>query len=102
MTRTLNIPMQVVDAATGEVIEERTAEFRLMPPADPQACQTCGRRHPPEQPHDATRLHYQYSFRAEHGRWPTWADAVAHCAEPIREAWEAELRSRGLWPEAQS
>ncbi len=96
---TLKVPMQVVDADSGLIVESRTAEFRVMPPEDPEACRSCGRRHDADQPHDALSLHYQYGFRAEHGRWPTWKDAVAHCAEPVRVAWEAELRVLGHWSE---
>ena len=31
------------------------------------------------------------------GRWPTWADAVAHCAPEMRAAWEKTLRELGQW-----
>ena len=87
----------MVDTETGLTVEKRTAEFAVMPPDDPHACAVCGRRHELDQPHDAQSLHYQYSFYAEHGHWPTWKDAVAHCPEPVRTAWEAELRTRGHW-----
>jgi hypothetical protein len=96
---TLKVPMEVVDTATGLAIESRTAEFGVMPPEDQVACTTCGRRHDADQPHDAQSLHYQYAFRAEHDRWPTWKDAVAHCTDQVRTAWETELRARGHWPE---
>lgn len=92
------IPTEIVDTQTGAVVEHRTATMHVMPPDDPLACQTCGRRHDPGQPHDATHLHYQYSFYAEHGRWPTWKDALAHCDEHTRAAWEDELRRLGQWP----
>lgn len=96
----LKVPMEVVDTATGRTVETRTAEFGIMPPDDPLACTMCGRRHDPDQPHDAQSLHYQYAFRAEHDRWPTWKDAVAHCPEAVRTAWEAQLRALGHWPES--
>lgn len=92
------IETEIVDSATGQVVERRKTPMHVMPPEDAQACQTCGRRHEPDQPHDATHLHYQYSFYAAHGRWPTWKDAIAHCDAPTREAWEAELRRLGHWP----
>lgn len=97
--RTIKVPTEVVDMRTGEVVERRMSDMHIAPPADPLACPMCAKRHPPEQPHNAQSLHYQYSFYAEHNRWPTWKDAVAHCAEPIRHAWEAELRKGGHWPE---
>jgi hypothetical protein len=71
----------------------------LLPP-DPGACQVCGRypAHPPDDPHNAQSLYYQYAFYAEHSRWPTWRDAIAHCPQPIKDAWERELRKKGVWP----
>lgn len=97
--KTIPGKMQVVDAASGKVTEERTANWGLMPPAA-DACQVCGHRpaHGTDEPHNAQSLYYQYSFYADHGRWPTWRDAIAHCSPPVREAWEAELRKRGAWP----
>lgn len=73
----------------------------LLPPS-PDVCQECAVDHPPEQPHDAQSLHYQYSFYARAGRWPTWKDAVDHCAPDVREHWERELRERGAWTEPES
>lgn len=91
--------MQVVDATTGKVTEEREARWKLMPPAA-DACQVCGHKPAPgaDEPHNAQSLYYQYSFYADHGRWPTWRDAIRHCSEPLRVAWEGELRKRGVWP----
>jgi hypothetical protein len=77
----------------------KPATATLLPPRL-DACQVCGRypAHPPDDPHDAQSLYYQYAFYAEHGCWPTWKDAVAHCPKPIAEAWELELRESGVWP----
>lgn len=76
----------------------QTHEFKLVPP-HPDACQVCGRMpaHEPEQPHDASRLHYKYWFYFQHKRWPTWKDAMAHCTPAMQVAWEKELRARGAW-----
>jgi hypothetical protein len=68
----------------------------LLPPK-PGTCPICARAHGPEEPHDGASLYYQYRFKGSHGRWPTWADALAHCAPALREAWEAELRRRDAW-----
>ncbi|MEX2629512.1 MAG: hypothetical protein WD341_06190 [Tistlia sp.] len=97
--KSLSVSRRTVDLGTGEVTEG-TAAFAILPPP-PDACQVCGRRpaHPAAEPHDAGSLYYQYAFRAEHGRWPTWKDALAHCAEPVRAAWERALRARGAWSE---
>lgn len=91
----LKSTMQVVDMTTGAV-EEKPSGMMLMPAA-PGTCEHCAVAHPPDQPHNKDSLFYQMRFHGEHGRWPVWADAVAHCAEPVRAAWERELRARGHW-----
>lgn len=75
-------------------------KFYLLPP-HPDACQVCARNppHAPEEPHNAQSLFYQYAFYREHGRWPTWQDAVAHCSPDVRARWERELRAIGQWTE---
>lgn len=87
--------MQVIDTKTGRVEEKPSGMMML--PAAPGKCPTCAVDHPPEQPHNKDSLFYQMRFHAEHKRWPVWADAVAHCAEPVRAAWERELRALGQW-----
>ena len=70
----------------------------LLPPAEGK-CPVCAVEHAPELPHNAQSLYYQYRFYGVRGRWPTWADAVAHCEPELREAWKQELISRGAWTE---
>jgi len=41
-------------------------------------------------------LAYQYYFFDQHGRWPTWADAMAHCGENMKTAWTKALTERGV------
>jgi len=77
---------------------KKIGSWTFLPPA-PDVCQECAVKHAPEEPHNAQSLYYQYSFFAEHNRWPTWKDAVAHCPEEIKEAWTAELKKRGAWRE---
>ena len=61
-------------------------EFTLYrPQLQPGQCPDCRELHPPEEPHNADSLFFQYSFREQHGRWPTWEDAAAHC-EPAMQA----------------
>jgi hypothetical protein len=69
--------------------------LNLMPCA-PDVCQECAVKHDPEQPHNQQSLYYQYKFYAQHGRWPTWADAMAHCDREVREYWISALRERGI------
>lgn len=94
--KTIDIKTTTVDMQTGETTEG-TSQFVLMPPPDPPACQTCGREHDPEDPHDPAQLYYQYAFFGEFDRWPTWKDALAHCAPVVQAHWERELRVRGKW-----
>ena len=69
--------------------------FQLLP-NKPGTCPECASEHDPEQPHNQRSLYYQYRFYDEHGRWPTWADAMEHCSEPIRQHWPAELQKYGI------
>jgi hypothetical protein len=70
------------------------ATWTLMP-APAGVCSQCARDHEPEAPHDALSLHYQVVFNAEHGRAPTWADAMAHCAPGVRALWTERLVALG-------
>jgi hypothetical protein len=70
----------------------------LLPPA-PDLCQACAWKHTPDQPHQAQSMYYQYWFyKQSGGRWPTWVDALAHCAPEVQAAWEAALREKNAWP----
>lgn len=67
----------------------------LLPPK-PGTCSECAVDHPSEQPHNAESPYYQYRFFDLHGRWPTWADAMAHCDEQVQAFWRAELAAHGV------
>ena len=67
--------------------------FKNTPPG---TCPMCAVKHDPEQPHNRDSLAYQYKFYDEFGRWPTWADAMAHCPEDIKRYWTEELGKRGI------
>ena len=69
--------------------------FQLLPAAR-GTCPECATKHDPEQPHNQRSLYYQYHFYNEHGRWPTWSDAMAHCSEDIKQFWTAELQKHGI------
>ncbi len=73
----------------------------FMLPAAAGACPVCARNpaHLEDQPHDAQSLFYQYAFYGEHGRWPTWKDALAHCSDEVKQQWETALREGGHWTE---
>jgi hypothetical protein len=72
--------------------------FQLMPAA-PGLCPECAVDHPPEAPHNAQSLYYRVKFHRHTGRWPTWADALAHCTPEVALIWERELRKAGAWTE---
>lgn len=69
----------------------------LPPPAG--TCPVCAVKHEPQLPHNATSMYYLYRFYGLRGRWPTWADAIAHCDERTQRDWKFVLRDRGLWTE---
>lgn len=66
----------------------------LMPPP-PGYCQQCAIPHAPEQPHNQQSLFYRMKFRMDHGREPTWHDAMAHCPDEVQAMWLKELRLLG-------
>lgn len=59
-------------------------------------CPDCAVKHDPRMPHNRDSLTYQYKFYDQHGRWPTWADAMAHCDPAVKEAWIEGLRKHGV------
>lgn len=59
-------------------------------------CPMCAVKHEPEMPHNKDSLCYQYKFYDQHGRWPTWADAMAHCTPEVKAVWRRELEARGV------
>ena len=69
--------------------------FTLLP-AKPGTCPECAVAHDPTYPHNQQSLYYQYHFYAEHQRWPTWEDAMAHCDDRMKEFWKEELRKNGV------
>lgn len=62
----------------------------------PGTCPECAVAHAPEQPHNPQSFAYQYKFYDQHGRWPTWADAMEHCSPTVKAHWIAELAKRGI------
>ena len=69
--------------------------FALLPPA-PGKCQECAVDHDASQPHNQQSLFYQYHFYGDKGRWPTWADAMAHCSPEVKEQWTKILKEHGV------
>lgn len=42
------------------------------------------------------KANYQMRFRQKHGRFPTWADAMAHCDAHVKKMWIDALAERGV------
>ena len=59
-------------------------------------CPMCAVKHDPRQPHNRDSLTYQYKFYDQHGHWPTWVDAMAHCTPEIQKAWCDALQDKGI------
>lgn len=59
-------------------------------------CAECAVVHDPAQPHNQESLFWQYQFREKHGRWPTWADALAHCSKEVKAFWVKALAELGI------
>lgn len=68
----------------------------MMMPAPPDKCQECAVHHDPVLPHNKDSLFYQYHFYAEHNRWPTWKDAMAHCSQEMKDTWIKALAENGV------
>lgn len=69
----------------------------LPPPKD--TCPICAVKHGSEEPHNAESMYYQYRFYGVRGRWPTWADAIAHCTPEVQGYWREALVNRNAWTE---
>lgn len=71
--------------------------FKLLraPMKDGQ-CPECAVVHEPEMPHNQQSLFWQYNFMEKNGRWPTWADALAHCSTEMRAQWVTALAEHGV------
>jgi hypothetical protein len=88
------VPTDTVNTATGEV-ERSTSNFMLLP-APPGTCERCAVAHNPLLFHDQRSLHWQYDFYGRIGRWPTWADAAAHCEPEVVAALADVLDDNGI------
>lgn len=70
--------------------------FVMIGKTPPGACPKCAVKHDPKLPHNRDSLAYQYMFYDENGRWPTWADAMAHCSDEIKAFWQEQLEAYGV------
>ena len=77
-------------------MSESMEEIKVVPPS-PGTCPVCATKHDPKEPHDRDSLYYQNSFRKRHRRFPTWADAMAHCEEGVKADFKKRLEYRGIF-----
>jgi hypothetical protein len=70
-------------------------QMQLMPVAKGN-CSQCNYQHPADQPHNAQTMYYQVAFYQEHGRWPTWVDAMSHCTTEVQAQWTIHLVDLGV------
>jgi len=61
-------------------------------------CPRCGVPHMPDSPHDASTMQYQACFQREHGRLPTWEDAMSHCSEEDKDLMRQVLKAKKVDP----
>lgn len=83
------------DDAEQDLVEVVPMKGKLLPPS-PDGCPVCATKHEPNLPHNQQSLYYQMRFKGLHGRWPTWADAGAHCEPSMVAMWKQELTKRGI------
>lgn len=73
--------------------------MRLLPPAA-HLCPICATAHDPTYPHNAVSMYYLIRFYGVRGRWPTWADAAAHCDPKMVRQWKQVMLEKGIkWTE---
>jgi len=70
-------------------------KLQLLPPK-PGTCPICATIHAPEMPHNQQSFFYQYKFHNEHGRFPTWKDAMYHCTAEMKTLWIKELTTYNI------
>ena len=68
---------------------------RLLPPGT-HKCPLCADRHLPHEPHNRNSLYYQMRFYQDHGRFPTWADALTDCSPFMHAYWRGEMTKKGV------
>jgi hypothetical protein len=79
-----------------KIIEGKHLGELKMLPAKEGTCGECATEHLEHEPHNQQSMFYQYHFYNNHGRWPTWADAMEHCERGIKDHWIKELKKHGI------
>ena len=69
--------------------------LQMLPPA-PGLCKICATKHEEELPHNRDSLYYQFWFYGTYKRSPTWADAMLHCSDDMKQQWVEHLKAHGV------
>ena len=72
----------------------KASGLRLLPCKE-GVCQECATEHEECEPHNLC-LYYSYHFYGQHGRFPTWVDAMAHCSDDVKAATIEVLKEHGI------
>lgn len=75
--------------------------WTVIPPVE-GACQTCAAHHEPHEPHNPQSVYWNTKRHIEGKPAPTWADALAHVKDPLRQRWVDELARRGVTVEGEA
>jgi hypothetical protein len=92
--KTIPINVSMYDTQTRQV-SHKDSQLAIVP-APSGTCPQCACKHEEGMPHNRDSLHYQYSFFADHQRWPTWADAMSHCSDEAKELLVGFLANHGI------
>jgi hypothetical protein len=76
------------------MMEVEIKKLHLLPCKE-GVCKECATEHEPWEPHNLC-LYYQYYFREKQGRFPTWADATAHCSDEVKKNTTDVLKKFGV------
>lgn len=79
----------------GNVFAIRPGKTVIPAPKD-GACRVCGEIHGRGEAHNRDSLLYQHKFRMNHGRYPTWEDAMGHCGKAARDRMIKRLARHGI------
>jgi hypothetical protein len=92
---------EIPGVAEPKVTHVPMSAWTLVAPA-PGACEVCAVAHDPAEPHNPESLYWSAKRQIEGKPAPTWADALAHVEDPLRQAWVDALAERGVTVEGEA
>jgi len=76
-------------------MKNKTESGMFLAPPKKGTCQQCATEHEEWEPHNLC-LYYHYHFYSQHGHFPTWVDAMAHCTDEIKKSVIEVLNEHGI------